>query len=129
MSKTFGMERRALIAFVASMALFLLYDSLYLAPKMREQRARERRRSAKRRNGAPQKGKLSDGRRHAGRVDRAAGAGTRVAGRYVGVVVACRHRQRISPEDRRRFAAAEIKSIRGRGGRRRTCLFCRSAGR
>lgn len=38
MSKTFGMERRALIAFVASMALFLLYDSLYLAPKMREQR-------------------------------------------------------------------------------------------
>lgn len=40
MSKTFGIERRALIAFVASMALFLLYDSLYLAPKMREQRAR-----------------------------------------------------------------------------------------
>jgi hypothetical protein len=40
MSKTFGMERRALIAFVASMALFLLYDSLYLAPKMRDQRAK-----------------------------------------------------------------------------------------
>lgn len=40
MSKTFGMERRALIAFVASMALFLLYDALYLAPKMREERAR-----------------------------------------------------------------------------------------
>ena len=40
MSKTFGIERRALIAFVASMALFLLYDSLYLAPKMREQRER-----------------------------------------------------------------------------------------
>jgi YidC/Oxa1 family membrane protein insertase len=34
------MERRALIAFVASMALFLLYDSLYLAPKMKEERAR-----------------------------------------------------------------------------------------
>ena len=40
MSKTFGMERRALIAFVASMALFLLYDALYLAPKMRDQRAK-----------------------------------------------------------------------------------------
>ncbi len=40
MSKTFGMERRALIAFLASMALFLLYDALYLAPKMREQRER-----------------------------------------------------------------------------------------
>ncbi|MCI0451289.1 MAG: membrane protein insertase YidC [Candidatus Latescibacteria bacterium] len=40
MSKSFGMERRALIAFVASMALFLLYDALYLAPKMREERAR-----------------------------------------------------------------------------------------
>jgi YidC/Oxa1 family membrane protein insertase len=40
MSKTFGMERRALLAFAASMALFLLYDALYLAPKMREERAR-----------------------------------------------------------------------------------------
>ncbi|HLF23113.1 MAG TPA: hypothetical protein VI565_04250, partial [Burkholderiales bacterium] len=44
MSKTFGIERRALIAFVASMALFLLYDSLYLAPKMREQREQRERR-------------------------------------------------------------------------------------
>ncbi len=40
MSKTFGMERRALLAFVASMALFLLYDALYLAPKTKEQRAK-----------------------------------------------------------------------------------------
>lgn len=39
MSKGMSMERRALIAFVASMAFFLLYDALYLAPKMREQRA------------------------------------------------------------------------------------------
>lgn len=40
MSKGFSMERRALIAFVASMALFLAYDALFLAPKMKEQRAR-----------------------------------------------------------------------------------------
>ncbi len=40
MSKTLGMERRALIAFVLSMAFFLLYDALYLAPKMRDQRAK-----------------------------------------------------------------------------------------
>lgn len=38
--KGMSMERRALIAFVASMAFFLLYDALYLAPKMRDQRAR-----------------------------------------------------------------------------------------
>ncbi|HEU4365344.1 MAG TPA: membrane protein insertase YidC [Candidatus Krumholzibacteria bacterium] len=40
MSKGFSMERRALVAFVASMALFLAYDALFLAPKMKEQRAR-----------------------------------------------------------------------------------------
>ena len=40
MKKGMSMERRALIAFVASMAFFLLYDALYLAPKMREQRSR-----------------------------------------------------------------------------------------
>ena len=40
MKKGMSMERRALIAFVASMAFFLLYDALYLEPKMREQRAR-----------------------------------------------------------------------------------------
>ena len=40
MSKGFSMERRALIAFVASMVLFLAYDALFLAPKTRERRAR-----------------------------------------------------------------------------------------
>ena len=37
--KGMSMERRALIAFVASMGFFLLYDALYLQPKMREQRS------------------------------------------------------------------------------------------
>lgn len=36
-----SMERRALIAFVASMLLFLAYDALYLSPKMKKQQARE----------------------------------------------------------------------------------------
>ncbi|HEX5133656.1 MAG TPA: membrane protein insertase YidC [Candidatus Krumholzibacteria bacterium] len=40
MSQGFSMERRALIAFVASMVLFLVYDAVFLAPKTREQRAR-----------------------------------------------------------------------------------------
>ncbi|MDH5627648.1 MAG: membrane protein insertase YidC, partial [Candidatus Krumholzibacteria bacterium] len=40
MSKGFSMERRALIAFVASMALFFGYDALFLAPKMKKERAR-----------------------------------------------------------------------------------------
>lgn len=40
MSKGFSMERRALVAFVASMVLFLAYDAIFLAPKMKEQRAR-----------------------------------------------------------------------------------------
>ncbi len=40
MKKPMSMERRALLAFVASMAFFLLYDALYLAPKMRDQRAK-----------------------------------------------------------------------------------------
>jgi YidC/Oxa1 family membrane protein insertase len=40
MSKDVRMERRALIAFAASMALFLLYDGVYLAPRMRKERAR-----------------------------------------------------------------------------------------
>ena len=38
--KGMSMERRALIAFVASMVLFLGYDALYLGPKMKAQRAR-----------------------------------------------------------------------------------------
>ena len=33
-------ERRALIAFVASMLLFLAYDAFYLSPKMEKQRER-----------------------------------------------------------------------------------------
>jgi YidC/Oxa1 family membrane protein insertase len=37
-----GMEKRAFFAFVLSMALFLLYDFLYLAPKTKEERARRR---------------------------------------------------------------------------------------
>jgi YidC/Oxa1 family membrane protein insertase len=40
MSKGFSMERRALVAFVASMALFLVYDAVFLSPRMKEQRAR-----------------------------------------------------------------------------------------
>lgn len=35
-----SMERRALVAFVASMVLFLAYDALYLGPRMKAQRAR-----------------------------------------------------------------------------------------
>jgi len=38
--KRMSTERRALIAFVASMVLFLAYDALYLGPKMKAQRAR-----------------------------------------------------------------------------------------
>ncbi len=34
------MEKRALIAFVASILLFLAYDALYLAPRVKEQKAR-----------------------------------------------------------------------------------------
>jgi YidC/Oxa1 family membrane protein insertase len=40
MSTGFSMERRALIAFVASMVLFFAYDALFLAPKMKKERAR-----------------------------------------------------------------------------------------
>jgi YidC/Oxa1 family membrane protein insertase len=40
MSGGMSTERRALIAFVASMALFFAYDAIFLAPKMKEQRAR-----------------------------------------------------------------------------------------
>jgi YidC/Oxa1 family membrane protein insertase len=35
-----GMEKRAFFAFLISMALFLVYDFLYLAPKTKEERAR-----------------------------------------------------------------------------------------
>lgn len=34
-------ERRALIAFAASILLFLIYDAVYLSPRMKEQRARK----------------------------------------------------------------------------------------
>lgn len=37
-----SMERRALLAFVASMLLFLAYDALYLSPRMEKKRERER---------------------------------------------------------------------------------------
>ncbi len=40
MSQGVSMERRALIAFVASMVLFLAYDAIFVSPKMKEQRAR-----------------------------------------------------------------------------------------
>ena len=38
--KPMSMERRALLAFAISMLLFLAYDALYLAPKMRKERER-----------------------------------------------------------------------------------------
>lgn len=40
MSQGFSMERRALIAFVISMALFFAYDAIFISPKMKEQRAK-----------------------------------------------------------------------------------------
>jgi YidC/Oxa1 family membrane protein insertase len=38
--KALSTERRALVAFALSMLLFLVYDALYLAPKMKKERAR-----------------------------------------------------------------------------------------
>ncbi len=40
MSKGVSMERRALIAFVLSMVLFLGYDAIFIRPKIKEERAR-----------------------------------------------------------------------------------------
>ena len=34
-------ERRALVAFVLSMALFLAYDAIYLSPRMKKEKARQ----------------------------------------------------------------------------------------
>jgi YidC/Oxa1 family membrane protein insertase len=56
MSKGLSMERRALIAFVASMVLFLGYDALFLAPKMKEKRERQQTEAIEQAARAPQPG-------------------------------------------------------------------------